>query len=63
MLHLRKIIFASFDEGLSNEAVLLRLREQQNVELTLPRIQNYRDIYNDPKRDREKFIAGQGTLG
>ena len=61
MIHFREIIFKMLDKGMSNQEILEEVRKFHGMELTLPRVQNYRTVHGDPAK-REAFLAGKLDL-
>lgn len=64
MTHFRKIVFDLIEKGLSDTEIIEAVRKAHGMELTLPRVANYREVYvalEDPS-DREKYVKGLLTL-
>jgi hypothetical protein len=59
MTHFRKIVFDLIEQGLSDTEIVEAVRKEHKMELTLPRVKNYREVFKllEPS-DREKYVRG-----
>lgn len=65
MIHFRKIIFDLLDKSWSNEDIKDFVHKNHGMELTMPRINNYRDLHEKIKLnavERQKFLDGKTDL-
>lgn len=63
MQHFRGIIFGKIENGLSDEEILKALWEDHSMEFTIPRVANYRELYDRlSPSERAEFVEGKRDL-